>query len=87
MSHRWAGKVEQDIRLDEKLGVKSSPAYFVNGILVVPGVSDFETLERVVDAELVKAEAALASGVSPDRIYVHLSRQNVGARVDAEPSE
>jgi uncharacterized RDD family membrane protein YckC len=82
VSHRWARKVDADVRLAEKLGVTSSPHYFVNGIAVV-GARDTDTFRRIIDAELVEANAALASGVRADRIYVHMSQKNVLVSADA----
>jgi hypothetical protein len=58
----------------------------VNGV-AVPGKRDDETFERIVDAELVKAQEALASGVSPDKVYVYMSQKNVRAAMSAGPTE
>jgi hypothetical protein len=54
----------------------------VNGV-VVPGERDIDTFKRLIDTELEKARAALASGVSADEIYVFMSRRNMLAAGDA----
>jgi protein-disulfide isomerase len=77
-SHRWAFKVDEDHRLASRLGVTGVPATFVNGIKL-SGAQPLSAFEKVVDDELVKARAELASGTPRDRIYVERSKANFAA--------
>ncbi|HET7543604.1 MAG TPA: RDD family protein [Polyangiaceae bacterium] len=83
-SHRWQGKVDEDVALAEKLGASRTPTYFVNGVRVV-GARETDEFKRIVDAQLAEAQAALASGTSPERIYVEMSRRNFERGATAAP--
>lgn len=55
-SERIAALVRDDMRSGERLGVSSTPAFFVNGRFL-PGAQPFEAFKRVIDAELASARA------------------------------
>jgi protein-disulfide isomerase len=74
-AHRWAAPVEADIREADAPGVNGTPAFFVNGILVV-GAQPLEVFKRTIDAELAKAQAKVASGTPRDRVYAELALVN-----------
>jgi len=75
LGHRWAGPVEADVRDAEALGVNGTPAFFINGILVV-GAQPLEVFKKTIDAELAKAQAKVASGTPRDRVYAELALVN-----------
>jgi protein-disulfide isomerase len=77
-AHTWAEKVEKDDLVASSVKVKTTPAAFVNGILV-SGAQPYEKWKAVVDEELGKAQAKIASGTPRDRVYVTLSRANQAA--------
>lgn len=54
-SHRHQAEVLEDYSDGIKLGVQSTPTFFINGIQLV-GAQPFETFQRVIEAELVKLE-------------------------------
>ena len=74
-AHTWAKKVEEDHQLAQKLGVNGTPASFINGVSL-SGAQPFEKFKAVIDQELKKAEAKIASGTPKDKIYVAMSEEN-----------
>ena len=48
---KYLGEVQQDFNQGLKLGVKSTPTFFINGI-GIPGAVPLATLEQIVVAEL-----------------------------------
>lgn len=63
------GKRVDDMKADgESLRLMGTPTFFVNGRLVEGGNSAPE-FEKLIDEELVRARALVASGVSPSKVY------------------
>ena len=74
-AHTWADKVEKDDAEAAQVGVNGTPAAFINGVLV-SGAQPYDKFKAVVDQELQKAQAKLASGTPKDKIYVVMSKEN-----------
>ena len=74
-AHTWAKKVEDDDQEGHKVGVNGTPASFINGVSV-SGAQPFEKFKAVIDQELQKAEAKIASGTPKDKVYVVMSEEN-----------
>jgi protein-disulfide isomerase len=74
-AHTWAEKVEADDALSGKVGVSGTPAAFVNGVLL-SGAQPFDKFKAVIDQELSKAQAKIASGTPKDRVYDVMSKEN-----------
>jgi protein-disulfide isomerase len=74
-AHTWADKVNQDHALAQRAGVNATPAFFVNGSLL-SGAQPFEKFKTVVDQELSKAQAKIASGTPRARVYAVMSAEN-----------
>ena len=55
------GRVEQDIALAAKLGVKGTPCFFINGKKLV-GAQPAEAFQVVIDEELATARQLIAKG-------------------------
>jgi protein-disulfide isomerase len=68
---KHAGAVLKDVELGDKLGVTGTPTFFING-RPVKGAMPLEHFTRVIDAELRRADALLAKGVTLDRLYDEL---------------
>jgi protein-disulfide isomerase len=51
-----------------RLGVNGTPAWFING-RYLSGALPFEAFKKVIDEELAKAEAAIASGTKVEDYY------------------
>lgn len=65
---RLAERVEQQLREGMTLGVRGTPSFFVNGRFV-RGARPVEVFEALIDEELKEAEALIAKGVAPQRVY------------------
>ncbi len=74
-AHTWADKVEKDDAEAGQVGVSGTPAALVNGVLV-SGAQPFDKFKAVIDQELSKAQAKIASGTPKDRVYVAMSKEN-----------
>ena len=74
-AHTWAAKVEKDDATSTTAGVSGTPAAFVNGVLV-SGAQPFDKFKAVIDQEMQKAQAKIASGTAKNRIYVVMSTEN-----------
>lgn len=65
---RGSAKVDADLKLGQRFGVRGTPASFLNGVFI-SGAQPLEELVRLHDAELVAARAELERGVPPTRLY------------------
>ena len=74
-AHTWAKKVDDDHEIAKKAGVNGTPAFYINGV-VLSGAQPFDKFKAVIDAELQKAQAKIASGTSKEKIYVAMSSDN-----------
>jgi protein-disulfide isomerase len=75
LAHAWAPKVDDDLREMKKAGLRSTPSFLINGTPFV-GAKPLEELRAVVDTELAKATAKIASGTPRERVYVVMSTEN-----------
>lgn len=66
-------KVDDDIALATTLGVKGSPAMFINGVLL-KGSPPPDTLKSTIDDQIAKAKAETDKGTAADALYVALSK-------------
>jgi protein-disulfide isomerase len=74
-SHAFAAKVDKDNALAKEVGANGTPHFFINGV-EVSGAQPFDKFKEVIDAQLAKAQAAIASGTKADKVYVAMSKQN-----------
>jgi protein-disulfide isomerase len=74
-AHTWADKVDKDHAVAKAAGVNGTPAFYINGVSL-SGAQPFDKFKAVIDQELSKAQAKIASGTSKDRIYVTMSQEN-----------
>ena len=74
-AHTWADRVEKDDAVATQAGVSGTPAAFINGVLV-SGAQPYDKFKAVVDQELQKAQAKIASGTPKDHVYVVMSKEN-----------
>ncbi len=52
-SHKMAARIEKDIADGQRVGVRGTPHFFVNG-QVINGAQPFESFKTIIDAELAK---------------------------------
>jgi protein-disulfide isomerase len=71
----YAAKVDKDLALGQKLGVRGTPHTFVNGV-TVNGAQPVDKFKEVVDAQLAAAQAMIKAGTKPDKVYVEASTKN-----------
>ena len=81
-----AKKVDEDQNLASRIGVNGTPAFRVNGV-ELSGAQPFTKFKELIDAELKKAEAKIATGTAKDRIYVAMSTENFKKLVPANDDE
>jgi protein-disulfide isomerase len=77
-AHTWAAKVDKDLAQGKAAGVNGTPHFLINGV-ALSGAQPFDKFKEVIDAQLSKAQAAIASGTKPDKIYVEMSKANKAA--------
>ncbi|MCL2778661.1 MAG: thioredoxin domain-containing protein [Polyangiaceae bacterium] len=73
-----SAKVAEDQQLATKVGVNGTPAFRINGVELT-GAQPFDKFKAVIDQELGKAQAKIASGTAKDRVYVETSKENFKA--------
>ena len=77
-AHTWAAKVDKDLAQGKAAGVNGTPHFLINGV-ALSGAQPFDKFKEVIDAQLSKAQAAIASGTKADKVYVEMSKQNKAA--------
>ena len=72
-----AAEVRRDMRQARRLGVTSTPHFFING-RPLTGAQPFEAFDEIVSEELELAEQWRAEGVPADAIYEHAIKDGYG---------
>jgi len=70
-----AKKVNDDIALANLIGVRGTPAFFINGVFL-SGAQPVESFRAIIDEQIATAKKAIAGGTPPARVYAFLSAQN-----------
>jgi protein-disulfide isomerase len=79
-----AAKVDEDVALATQLGVRSTPAFWINGVPLM-GAEPKEIFGEIIDAQLAAAKDLLASGTPVLQVYGVLSARNAAlARSELE---
>lgn len=65
-----APSVTKDMRQARRLGVDSTPTFFING-RELSGAQPLEAFAAVIDDEVARAKRWAAEGIAPDQIYAH----------------
>ncbi len=60
--------IDDDVALAKKLGVQGTPTFFINGHVLV-GAQPVEAFQKLIDSELDKAKARVASGTARAKVY------------------
>jgi protein-disulfide isomerase len=71
----YAAKIDEDLNAGKAVGVKGTPAQFVNGIFL-SGAQPQQKFEQLIDEQLAAADKLVASGTPADKVYVKLSQEN-----------
>jgi len=70
----YGPEVRRDMRQGRKLGVSSTPTFFING-RVLRGAKSTEVFRELIDEEIALAETWLAEQVPPEELYEHAIRE------------
>ncbi|MCL2725118.1 MAG: thioredoxin domain-containing protein [Polyangiaceae bacterium] len=73
-----SAKIDEDQQLASKVGANGTPAFRINGV-ELSGAQPFDKFKAVIDQELGKAQAKIASGTPKERVYVEASKENFKA--------
>ncbi|HJL19352.1 MAG TPA: thioredoxin domain-containing protein, partial [Sandaracinaceae bacterium LLY-WYZ-13_1] len=65
---RFGDEIQADRQLARSLGASGTPSFFINGVNV-RGAQPFPAFERVIDAQLARAQEAVRQGTSRDDLY------------------
>ncbi len=82
----YAAKVDKDLALGKKLGVRGTPHTIINGV-TVNGAQPYPKFKQVIDAQLKAAQAMLKSGTKPAEVYVKASQKNWKKKPDKKKSK
>lgn len=66
----YGPEVGRDLRLGKRLGVHSTPTFFINGRMLT-GAQPLKAFEEVIAEELLQVARWRAKGVAPDATYEH----------------
>jgi protein-disulfide isomerase len=77
-SKKHGKKVDDDQAVANKVGANGTPAFRINGA-ELSGAQPFEKFKELIDKELQKANAKIASGTPKDKVYVEMSKENFKA--------
>jgi protein-disulfide isomerase len=66
--NRYADRIQRDQDLVRGVGAGGTPTFFINGRKLV-GAQPFERFKAVIDQELAKAQAMVASGTPAAQVY------------------
>jgi len=75
LSRESEARVDTSIVIAKEAGVRGTPAFFVNGILL-SGAQPLDKFVEVIEAQKIAARDAVAAGTRPEDVYAKLSRQN-----------
>jgi protein-disulfide isomerase len=80
-SKSYEADVKADMEAGQKLGVRGTPAFFINGTFL-SGARAYEVFKERIDAQLAKAEALVAAGTPRAKVYAKILD---GAQAAAPP--
>jgi protein-disulfide isomerase len=72
----WADKVDRDHALAASVGVDGTPAFYINGVSL-GGAQPLPRFVAVIDEELAKATARVATGTPRDEVYAVMTAENL----------
>jgi protein-disulfide isomerase len=81
---KYEKEINADMALGSKIGVRGTPASFINGIFL-SGARPYESFKAVIDKELEKAEALVKKGTPKAKVYDEIMK-TAAAAVPAAPA-
>ncbi|NUO49075.1 MAG: thioredoxin domain-containing protein [Polyangiaceae bacterium] len=73
----FASKVAEDLAAGKAVGVRGTPASFINGVFL-SGAQPQNKFEEIIDKELAEADKLIAAKVAPDKVYTERAKANRG---------
>ena len=77
---KYKDRIERDQKLVQSVGAPATPSFFVNGRKLA-GAQPFEAFKTLVDEELAKAQALVASGTPAAQLYAKIAERGATAPV------
>ncbi|WP_434047368.1 MULTISPECIES: DsbA family protein [Sorangium] len=71
----YMAKIDADMAVGKSSGVTGTPASIINGVFL-SGAQPIDKFTAVIDEQLKAAQAAVASGTKPDKVYAKLAAEN-----------
>ncbi len=84
--NKGQAKVDKDIADGKAVGVKGTPAFFINGKFI-SGARPQNAFETEIDAQLKEAAALVAAGTPKAQIYTKLTNKNFVGKPAAAPGK
>ena len=66
--HLYKQQIEDDSKAGTAVGASGTPAFFINGQSLT-GAQPFDAFQKVIDAELAKANEHVKKGTPMDKLY------------------
>jgi hypothetical protein len=76
---RGSRKVDEDLALAVRLGIRGTPMFLINGV-AVGGAQPVERFREVIDIQLATAKALVASGLPEHAVCKTLCANNLPAK-------
>src|SRR5688500_5605174 len=71
--HTHMARIEADMALAARLGARGTPGFLINGRLLM-GAQPIEQFKEIIDDEVRRAEALIATGIPRARVYAELTK-------------
>ncbi|MDB5214499.1 MAG: Periplasmic thiol:disulfide interchange protein DsbA, partial [Myxococcaceae bacterium] len=89
-THVALKKIDEDQELAKKIGANGTPSFRINGV-ELSGAQAIDRFKQLIDTELAKANAKVATGTPKDKVYVVMSTANFAEapakKDDVDPPE
>jgi protein-disulfide isomerase len=76
----YVTKVDDDIALADRLGIRGTPVFRINGVSVM-GAQPIGQFIEIIDAQLAMAQQMVAAGTPASALYASLSARNAAAEL------
>ena len=70
-THAGKARVDDDMSLARRLGVRGTPSFFIDG-RPVQGAQPMAVFKQIIDDEIARADSLLRRGLPPDQLYATL---------------
>jgi protein-disulfide isomerase len=81
-AHTYKAKVDADLELGKRFGVRGTPSFFINGLWQRGAPRTPEALKELIDKERKAAEELVAAGSKRNEVYARYMRAGADKRVE-----